>query len=455
MSLFTPIVRLNLSLLFLILSNNFLSAQTFCNEEIFEPSNSIVYDSIPYGTGIDLYGNTEILYCRITIPNPMNGEIKGTAIFIQGSEFSFEDGKWQFGLNTINGAIEKQFLQKNMAFVSPLNIRIGFPIKKTFFFCFDESIPFIAPLPRDEFGLQRSLWMGAQDITKLFNFIEEEGRLYGIDKTKPFYAGGSSGGGSSLLYSVFADLESERPIATFDQGIAVECDYEIEMPDLGPMPEIRPAIAGVFICNSALDVDIISYDIFKNQAIPLVLFGQKWDPAIPASIEPQRIFHLFGLPLPNTFPYSYGPNGLSEILSAQDYDHLVIERNDFLSHSTGYVPSLMEEIFNYFCENEGDRIGEKSFRQTSRTATDLLNNYDINIGPNPTSGLININLNNYLNKEFSVSIFNAIGDLVLSEKHYDSNTLTFHLDYQNKGIYFVQIRTEFGELVKTEKIIFD
>ncbi|MEZ5023030.1 MAG: T9SS type A sorting domain-containing protein [Chitinophagales bacterium] len=349
--------------------------------------------------------------------------------------------------------MKKQFLQKNMAFVSPLNIRIGFPIKKYSFICFDESIPFIAPLPRDEFGLQRSLWMGAQDITKLINFVYDNAAQYGIDNTKPNYLGGSSGGGSASLYSVFADLESERPAGTFYQGHAVECDYDIEMVDLGPMPKIKPSISGVFVCNTALDVDIINYGIFDNQDIPLVLFGQKWDPAIPASTEPERIFHLFGLPLPNTFPYSYGPNGLSKLLSNQNYDHLVIERNDFLSHSTGYLPSLMEEIFGYFCEHQGERMESVPGERTSESINEIFDSYKINIGPNPTSDFINIHLNNQLNQPFAVSIFNAMGDLLIHDSYEAANSIKLDVDFLNTGIYFIQINTAAGQLVKTEKVV--
>ena len=70
--------------------------------------------------------------------------------------------------------------------------------------------------------------------------------------------------------------------------------------------------------------------------------------------------------------------------------------------------------------------------------------HNINIYPNPTNGLININTNENIN---SISIYNIIGKQVL-------NTIdkeTINISSLEDGIYFIDITTEKG--IYTQRII--
>ena len=73
-----------------------------------------------------------------------------------------------------------------------------------------------------------------------------------------------------------------------------------------------------------------------------------------------------------------------------------------------------------------------------------VSNSNINIYPNPTNGLLNINTNENIN---SISIYNIIGKQVL-------NTIdkeTINISSLEDGIYFIDITTEKG--IYTQRII--
>jgi len=85
-----------------------------------------------------------------------------------------------------------------------------------------------------------------------------------------------------------------------------------------------------------------------------------------------------------------------------------------------------------------------------------VNNNNITIYPNPTSGHFTLALNNLPNKEIQVSITNTIGEeIYTSQKEKINGNYSKEISLHNisKGIYFVQIKSSEGIVVK--KIVID
>ena len=72
----------------------------------------------------------------------------------------------------------------------------------------------------------------------------------------------------------------------------------------------------------------------------------------------------------------------------------------------------------------------------------------IKIYPNPNNGAINISSDKQIN---SVKIYNMIGNLVLEEKSYKTNSVINIQDFMN-GIYFLEVEFEDGSFNKTKLI---
>lgn len=74
-----------------------------------------------------------------------------------------------------------------------------------------------------------------------------------------------------------------------------------------------------------------------------------------------------------------------------------------------------------------------------------------NIYPNPTSGIVNIDLENCNEKNSKIQIANAIGQIVISE-NINSKHLSFNMQNFPAGIYIVKI-IENGNIITTQKIV--
>lgn len=84
----------------------------------------------------------------------------------------------------------------------------------------------------------------------------------------------------------------------------------------------------------------------------------------------------------------------------------------------------------------------------------LLNN-DLNYSlyPNPTSGIINIDIETKNNELFKIELLNAIGQVIMTETS-ESNKYTFNLQNYPVGIYFIKL-IDHNRVIALEKIIKD
>jgi hypothetical protein len=69
----------------------------------------------------------------------------------------------------------------------------------------------------------------------------------------------------------------------------------------------------------------------------------------------------------------------------------------------------------------------------------------IQIYPNPISGHLNLIFSKNQNTPFSISIFDAVGKLVLEKRNVPSNSID--VSKLGKGFYFLKISSSFGESI--------
>ena len=86
---------------------------------------------------------------------------------------------------------------------------------------------------------------------------------------------------------------------------------------------------------------------------------------------------------------------------------------------------------------------------TLEEATSEVN--ELMLFPNPTNGEVNVIFNSSVTEEASVRIFDMVGKTVLTQNvalNQDNNKFSFDLSNMTKGIYFVELNTSAGRIVK-------
>jgi len=87
-----------------------------------------------------------------------------------------------------------------------------------------------------------------------------------------------------------------------------------------------------------------------------------------------------------------------------------------------------------------DNIDEKTIQKNS-----------ITIYPNPTNSTFNIKLNTKTPLEIEISIFSINGNQIFEKHFYQTNEIRINNLHLEKGVYFVELKTD--EFVKTKKLI--
>ncbi len=69
------------------------------------------------------------------------------------------------------------------------------------------------------------------------------------------------------------------------------------------------------------------------------------------------------------------------------------------------------------------------------------NNKNLKTYPNPTNSILNIELNNFLNRVYSINILTSIGQIIKTEKS-DRSNVSLNISELKEGIYFIVISDE-------------
>jgi hypothetical protein len=76
--------------------------------------------------------------------------------------------------------------------------------------------------------------------------------------------------------------------------------------------------------------------------------------------------------------------------------------------------------------------------------------FNISLHPNPTSSSINIHLGAVLSN-LDTTLTNSLGQVIISKEYSSTDFISLDIDGP-KGIYFLQLQTENGEVI-TKKIV--
>lgn len=109
------------------------------------------------------------------------------------------------------------------------------------------------------------------------------------------------------------------------------------------------------------------------------------------------------------------------------------------SHSSSWGYNVQSGIFPIVCNGPAD-IAEPGTLES------------ILIYPNPSNGMLNINLINYHKPEVSIGIYNSMGKLIKSLVS-ESSIMQVDLSDQSAGIYFVSLVSEEGSVIRRVSVI--
>jgi FlaG/FlaF family flagellin (archaellin) len=86
--------------------------------------------------------------------------------------------------------------------------------------------------------------------------------------------------------------------------------------------------------------------------------------------------------------------------------------------------------------------------QSSVGVNELAVSNNLEIFPNPSNGLINV-VNKGVNKNFTVKVYNPVGQLVYSEKYDQLTKATINLSKQTAGVYSISFESDKEHITKT------
>lgn len=81
---------------------------------------------------------------------------------------------------------------------------------------------------------------------------------------------------------------------------------------------------------------------------------------------------------------------------------------------------------------------------------EIVNNNLLTIYPNPSTGIFQLATGYWLLTDLKIQVYNAIGEMVLSET-VNQNKSTIDLSDKSNGVYFIKVNS--GETVLTEKVL--
>ncbi len=128
-------------------------------------------------------------------------------------------------------------------------------------------------------------------------------------------------------------------------------------------------------------------------------------------------------------------NGMSPILNATGPSFTVVESGSYAVEVT----------------QNGCAASSSCYTVSSLSVNDLLKGEKINVFPNPTDGILNIDLQN-ISQPVHVRVFDAVGALVYQDNLKGSRLEQFQLNLPN-GVYSLELSTKHAERMHTSFVV--
>ncbi len=133
-------------------------------------------------------------------------------------------------------------------------------------------------------------------------------------------------------------------------------------------------------------------------------------------------------------------------LAPGTYEVLANDLNGCSAHSTVWI--YQTSAANNGSMNMANGVNTTAAMQTSGNTAAL--NDNIQLYPNPSNGMVHLNINLEQEQEVKITVLNAIGEVIQTLEHKATtiNTFTFDLSNEAKGIYFFSIQTNDNTITK-------
>jgi hypothetical protein len=143
----------------------------------------------------------------------------------------------------------------------------------------------------------------------------------------------------------------------------------------------------------------------------------------------------------STGPFTFKPNDVQELDLAFVFGRNYID--SLPSAGVAVMNERIDSIRSYFFHDATPCGG--SFSAVNEVKKQLL---QINVFPNPSTGIFTIQQNNSTSQKYSLSVRNIQGQLMLSEKVEFEKTCKLDISKFANGIYFLSLQNENEQIVK-------
>lgn len=140
--------------------------------------------------------------------------------------------------------------------------------------------------------------------------------------------------------------------------------------------------------------------------------------------------------------YNYNGNG---IFDTELQGFMIEDNGSFVGVGYGMLQSGSSQKLWFFKTDTNAYLG---FDNAEINENDFIRVY-----PNPTSNFINIELNNIIYSDIKLEIYDITGRIVILQKFVYRNKYELDISKLSTGIYLLNISTDDGENIKSEKII--
>ncbi len=123
---------------------------------------------------------------------------------------------------------------------------------------------------------------------------------------------------------------------------------------------------------------------------------------------------------------------------------------------TGGSFSFSIGLVDYINASSGNAVitqgNQQPFELYTNSVKRLESNFKINTYPNPSSGLITLEIGNYENQQLSFEVFDIQGKKLFEEK-ITANKTEINIQDCTSGMYLMNIKNENNQIIQTIKVI--
>jgi poly(3-hydroxybutyrate) depolymerase len=390
---------------------NFVTGQYCTNdnrftEQYFFSDNEVRTDTgIVYGNAVNWLGQNEVLSMNIHFPkNAVDTMAKRPLIvMIHGGGF-------------VGGAKEDldetcRLFAKRGYVAATIRYRLGRS-------CANDSLSYL-----------KAVYRANQDTRAAIRFLVNGASTLRIDTSWIFIGGGSAGAGTSLglVYLSQAEWDADFPLVSSSLG---------SLDNSGNNLTDAYTIKGIFNNWGAIGKDYMQ----QAELLPMISFHGDQDPTV--NIDSAQDVNCL-----TQSPVMYGSRSLhykliglgicSDLTVEVGGDHGIYNSTQSqVDFRVGRAACFFKSVFCNTCTNFYAEDSIAAFcSQTINSINNIASNAEIEVYPNPTTGLLNVNVggNDKINE---IKVFNLLGEEVLSV----NGVSQINLNSLKQGIYILYAR---------------